>query len=328
MAKPRGEMSEEELLAERRRDLYRRMRRHQGKPSRVLPEECEQARRKVVAFHDRGMGFREMEAECGGKPSRHAFGNLASGQRKTLLRSSYEAIMAMRFVPPEGGGLRHGPFLASIGAARRIYALRALGFTASFLAEYAGYSADRPMTWGEGRYIHPALRNRICEMYDKLRDRKPEEFGIEGPLLARMLTLARNAGFAPPGCWDEDTIDDPAAVPEWTGYCGTPEGYITHLLAGLTVCPACADAVRVEGKRKLPSLGVVAAPFQLDTDAFARTLARRGLSARQVDLHLAVANGTASKWLSGAYSPRLYTGYKLADYLDIPWTDLYRRVTS
>ena len=45
------------------------------------------------------------------------------------------------------------------------------------------------------------------------------------------------------GAWDDDTIDDPAAFPDWTGKCGTPDGYDAHYkMKILPSCQPCRDA--------------------------------------------------------------------------------------
>lgn len=54
--------------------------------------------------------------------------------------------------------------------------------------------------------------------------------------------------WAPVGAWDEDTLDDPDAAPDWTGRCGTPGGAEAHRRRGTPTCQACRD-VRTAAQR-------------------------------------------------------------------------------
>lgn len=58
----------------------------------------------------------------------------------------------------------------------------------------------------------------------------------------RSLNRAVREGWAPPAAWDADTIDDPTAVPDWTGFCGTDRGWWLHRLEGIPGCQPCEQA--------------------------------------------------------------------------------------
>ncbi|MGW1160417.1 hypothetical protein ACWD48_19795 [Streptomyces sp. NPDC002519] len=53
-------------------------------------------------------------------------------------------------------------------------------------------------------------------------------------------TRAIRESWAPLGAWDD--IDDPAAVPDWTGHCGTDRGYWIHQRQHLSTCARCEQA--------------------------------------------------------------------------------------
>ena len=57
-----------------------------------------------------------------------------------------------------------------------------------------------------------------------------------------LYVIARRNGWAPPGAWDDDQIDDPQAHPEWTGECGTDRGYWVHRRQQLPMCTRCETA--------------------------------------------------------------------------------------
>jgi hypothetical protein len=98
---------------------------------------------------------------------------------------------------------------------------------------------------------------KVDQMYRKLALVKPEDHGIAEGAIVRAKTYARKAGWtATPGCWDEDTIDDPSAFPEWTGQCGTVYGFRVHYREGLLpVCEACSKARSVA--RRFPGLAAL-----------------------------------------------------------------------
>lgn len=247
--KSRGEMSEAELLAARRSDKRKKAMRDMGRPYNVLPHELEQARRKLVDFHSRGMGYADMDKQVPGPSVRHILGDVANGRRGTVRRSTYEMIMGLRFELADDGAIRGGAPMDSTGTVRRIQALRALGFPENWLSSYGGFSAPQNIRWRAGLRIFRSQRDRVAEMYAKLHDRKPEEFGIPAPALARVRTINRKHNFPGPGCWDDETIDDPDADPEWTGACGTSEGYRVHIRETffndnpMPLCDRCRAAV-------------------------------------------------------------------------------------
>lgn len=146
-------------------------------------------------------------------------------------------------------GTQFGPddcrYFPAIGIRRRLQALAAAGFTLPFVAPLVGEdyrNLHRTMSGGKGREFVAAHRAAtIIEVYDKLSRTTPEAAGVGKQSASRARGFARSNGYAPAECWDSDTIDDPDAIPEWTGRCGTVYGWRIHEIQGIPICAPCSD---------------------------------------------------------------------------------------
>lgn len=137
---------------------------------------------------------------------------IASGEAKTVRPEVEAAILALepaRFVAEivaRGAGT-----MSSLATSRRLQALQAVGYPATHLAEILGCHAEMVRRWRRRyRLTIPVADHRIvAELYQKLHNRP-------GPC-PDSAVRAREAGHAPPICWDDDgDIDSPA---------GRPKGY-------------------------------------------------------------------------------------------------------
>jgi hypothetical protein len=320
--KPRQEMTPEELLAARRRDRWKRYMAHSGRSLQINPEELTEARQKVLDLHGQGMGYKDMTDQGG--PSRHVLGDLAAGKKKTLSRESYELIMALKFEPPSEGK-RTGAPIPALPSIRRIQALRAIGFSKEFLADYLGVQHQNLPEEGGRAFVHTDMRIRVEEMYEKLKNADPADFGISERAIRMAISRGRSHRLAPPSCWDEDTIDDPDAIPEWTGACGSEEGYLVHVRETvfrgnpIPLCDACRGAV--ETRPATPP------PVVFRHEEFARLTRMREVPAKK--LARAVFGDKPSaldsiyRWLNGTRAPRYIAQvHVLAEALDCAPGDL------
>jgi hypothetical protein len=251
--------------AERRRKMakQREFEAAQGRPRRVYEWEFEQARAKVVDYHSRGMSFKAMAAQTG----RHldTFAKVARdrkpGEKITVSRKVYESIMGLYYEAPAPAPTHDGGLGAKVDptpSIRRVGAMIADGFPQTWLAKHMGMSfrALSVTMTGQRSYVHSFSEAKIKETYEKLDGVDPLDMGLT-PLQKR--NAQRHAARCRyPGrmCWDEDTIDDLKAFPEWTGECGTVRGYYLHLKYGIHVkladkpsgkrnrvlCQPCIDA--------------------------------------------------------------------------------------
>jgi hypothetical protein len=148
-----------------------------------------------------------------------------------------------------GTGIRRSDY-PTVGIRRRLQALAAEGFNFSFLAKEMGKNDRnhiRFIATGEigtkSGYVSRGLALRVIDVYDRFAGRDPRDF-VPRSKFSGVITYTRNIarrnGWAPSHCWDSDTIDDPAAIPEWTGRCGTDSGYKIHQREDIKpVCDAC-----------------------------------------------------------------------------------------
>lgn len=132
----------------------------------------------------------------------------------------------------------------SIGPRRMLQSLQAAGFTLKLIGELMDRDLRQVGAMATGKssriFFEVATAEKISQVYSKLADVDPLDMGISRRDKLCAQTWARKAGYAPPICWDDDTICDPEAVPQWTGACGTGEGRKIHKRDRIPLCPACA----------------------------------------------------------------------------------------
>lgn len=163
-------------------------------------------------------------------------------------RDTEAAILGVKpeLEPPEG---RRGHVLPT-ATVRRLQALLALGFPMLFLSQQCGMGDEanavhRTVNGKNGRhYVFRDTHIRVAEAYDRLHAMTPDDFGIKLMSSNRTRKSAAQKGYAPPTCWDDDTIDDPDALPEWTGECGSEHGYQIHYREKIPYCEPCRRAHR------------------------------------------------------------------------------------
>lgn len=196
----------------------------------------EWARRLVVAD---GMTAQEISAASGVPLA--AVRNLVrygeqEGQHQVTLATE-EAILGVAVPVGHRKELAFGSQIDSTGSHRRMEALMAGGFHSVYLSQELGGLKGRgdlarnmvSGTSGSGRRVYSGHAERIRQLFERLADTAPAEVGILHYESVRIEKFARQRGFAPRHCWDDDTIDDPGAIPEWTGHCGSTAGYDIHI---------------------------------------------------------------------------------------------------
>ncbi len=103
------------------------------------------------------------------------------------------------------------PKTPALGSQRRVQALQAAGYSRTAIARELGYVDAGALAYLMKPTTRTLLRvtaARITEVYDRLSMTVPT-----GPAAARARTWARRHGHPTPLCWDDDSIDDPAAHP-------------------------------------------------------------------------------------------------------------------
>lgn len=288
---PHAELSPQERTAVRRRRKELKYLRDTGRPAEVYGRERAEAHRRVRSFKARGMSYRQMGDQTGLSTSTFSQIDDRFNVPGRMLRDVYVRIMSMRFEPPNDSAI-----VPQTGTERRLRSLWYDGFPLPWLVEKAGvgnHSHFQKIVRGQ---IVGGLRYRtvraIEELYDGLADRKPQDFGIGTRIVRYCQTFATKQGGVPRSCWDSDTIEDPDAIPQWTGRCGTPLGNHIHKRDGVPMCPPCRQAGPMSGYP-----GFVPAKL-------AALRARAGLSLREVQEASGVHARTINGWELGHYSPR------------------------
>ncbi|MCZ4509938.1 hypothetical protein O3Q52_17385 [Streptomyces sp. ActVer] len=158
---------------------------------------------------------------------------VADGRRTQVRRSTRDRVLAVTPEPPASG-----KYIDALGTRRRIQALRAIGYSTKVIAEAAGSAQARLQLISTGAQptVRQHLAERIQAVFADLHG-TPAPAGCSATVTRKH---ARAQGWVPPAAWDD--IDDPAAVPDWTGHCGTDRGYWMHSLQRLPMCERCKAA--------------------------------------------------------------------------------------
>ncbi|MFG3050351.1 hypothetical protein ACGFZP_05255 [Kitasatospora sp. NPDC048239] len=128
------------------------------------------------------------------------------------------------------------------GSIRRLQALTAAGWPQAQLADRIGSTPGNISALLRRDRTIVRTARAVRSSYNELWSTDPLTEGVTAQAVARARNHARANGWAPVGAWDDDTIDDPAAVPDWTGECGTAAGYWIHRREGIPRCQPCIEA--------------------------------------------------------------------------------------
>ncbi|MFD0256469.1 hypothetical protein ACFVGX_36820 [Streptomyces sp. NPDC127113] len=135
--------------------------------------------------------------------------------------------------------------VSAVGTARRLQALAVAGWPVSRLCRETGlspYRVDR-LLMGVTRAVPVDDARTVAAVYDRLSTVSPGVHGVSHIAARAARERAYTARWAPAAAWDDDTIDDPATIPQWTGHCGTTRGADAHDRDGIPLCPPCEDAL-------------------------------------------------------------------------------------
>ncbi|MFI8206843.1 hypothetical protein [Streptomyces sp. NPDC085937] len=161
---------------------------------------------------------------------------LISGQRTEINRTTQDKILA---VAP-GAEPSPGMYIDATGPRRRLQALSAIGYSGRQIAQRIGTAEARIQKIASG--VQPTVRYGLVRRINSLYDQLSQTPAPAGRSRTRVIRHALDNHYAPPGTWDDDTIDDPNAHPEWTGHCGTDRGWWIHQNQQLPTCARCEQA--------------------------------------------------------------------------------------
>jgi len=176
-----------------------RVERARGMKRTTSPARAEAHVRALVAA---GMSLRGIADASGTTPT--VISHLNRGMKTRLTVRVEEKILAARAADVFNRPNRDG-FVPNIGARRRVQALLAIGWRHTDLTPLAGFNTGT-MNHQAGDWISRTKHDAMKRVYDQLWN-QPGPAGASGR--ARVV----KAGYAPPLAWDDDTIDDPTAIP-------------------------------------------------------------------------------------------------------------------
>lgn len=135
------------------------------------------------------------------------------------------------------------------GTIRRVQALAVAGWPPSRVAREAWLSPSTMARLMKATTVPAATARTIAAFYDRFSTVSPGLCGVALAQARAARARAFAAGWAPAGAWDDDTIDDPDARPDWTGHCGTTRGARLHTEHGIPLCPPCRTAAEKQQQR-------------------------------------------------------------------------------
>lgn len=156
---------------------------------------------------------------------------LFNGKIQSCLRDKGLGILSVR--PGQFDDRAERP---ALGATRRARALYAIGHGRASISATCGLSVCTIGQIANSRYtlIDGRIDAAIRLAYRQLQNTP----GPSGKAARR----AADQQWAPPGAWDDESIDDPNARPEWTGHCGTDRGWWLHNINNIPGCQPCETA--------------------------------------------------------------------------------------
>lgn len=304
---------------QKRRDLYR----HRGVSLMV---DAGPMQRRIRLWVDSGILCKDIAARAGVSKSfvqQHYNGISSEGEPMHHARSqAHDKVMAARFSRSE---IKRYPV---VGIRRRLRALMALGYTTVHLERLLGRDNQQVSNWTLGRdakkffSVDNALN--VIEVYEKYSTTDPlTELGEPAFGVRYAQNRARKLGYAPPGCWDADTIDDPDAFPEWTGACGSMTGWRIHAREGIHPCAACHEARREDRKATVKDRAADAQGPTFDLDAFRRARERAGYSKAGLAVAAGLDPATVQGWEAETRRPTIRTLEMVARVLDATLDDFH-----
>lgn len=174
--------------------------------------------------------------------------HLIAGHNKAMSRYTYKLVMGATWPEPRRspGRWRGGNRVDSTGTLRRLAALNALGFSYRWMSERVGIADTQLANYVRGnravKWISRDVAEDVRVLYDKYQDQNPADHGMHPQRMAALINKHKRLLTPVPQCWDADTIDDPEAIAQWTGKCGSYAGYHAHRRYGIPACRPCKDA--------------------------------------------------------------------------------------
>jgi hypothetical protein len=175
----------------------------------------EPVRQHLHKIHEQtGMPFYAISQKIG-LPHESSLQNLlwgkgGSGPSKTVSRETAELVMAYW---PSMDDLPPTTLIDATGTRRRVEALAVRGWSRNWVARQIGMTQDAFRKATGRAQVTVGLARLVAAAYDEWWDQDPLDHGYALNPVAITRAGARRAGWHGPLAWDDDTIDNPSAMP-------------------------------------------------------------------------------------------------------------------
>lgn len=169
-------------------------------------------REHVRNLQAQGMGYARI-ADHAAVPA-SLIGRILGYERKPAARVKRESAERILRVKLDLSASRYVP---AVGTVRRLRALAVCGWSHRRLSAELGWSSSvvTPIIGGKHEWVRAWVAQRVVEVYDRLWDQAPPSSSkAERAAATLSRKVAAGHGWVPPAAWDDDSIDDPAAVPD------------------------------------------------------------------------------------------------------------------
>lgn len=155
---------------------------------------------------------RILSGVSGGAFSRLLYGRGEQGPSRRVRTETADKILSIK---PSLDAVAPNALVDSTGTKRRLQALVAVGWHQRELARRLGL--DRNAVHDQlhqSALAYGSTARAVRDLYNQLWNVTPESEGIAERWANEARTLAKAKGWMPPGAWDDDSIDSPAATPD------------------------------------------------------------------------------------------------------------------
>lgn len=321
----RRHMTEAEKEVERAKAKQRAYLKAQGRGGYVDAAEMQARIRKLHDVHQ--ISFQRIADRTGvdlANIRSHYYGKAITRQNAPLTICFWKTANAVMTTPFGPADVRQQ--IRACGTQRRLRALIAAGYPQSWIAGHTSRTLAHLNNFliTNRVEVSAAFAMEVEQLYLKYSEMDPVEAGVSPRNAAYARTVGQKRGYEPVICWDEDTIDRPDAVAEWTGACGTPEGYRVHIRETifeknpLPLCDPCRAAVETRSPQAAATVIFLRENYREALAAYPKTIKRL---AREVfgDEGAVAGRDTLYRWRDGSRRPRsVGIVQRLADALDVP----------
>lgn len=176
--------------------------------------DAEPVRQHLRKINELGMSFRAI-AERVGLPHDSSlqpllWGRGPYGPSKTVLRETAELILAYW---PTMDDLPDTAVVDATGTRRRLEALAVRGWSRNLTADKVGMRRDNFRKAVSQPKVTARVARLVAAAYDAWWNQDPLEHGVSLNSVSRVRGEAARAGYHGALAWDDETIDDPNAVP-------------------------------------------------------------------------------------------------------------------